>query len=82
MTIYAHDCDRCVSLGTIHMHGKAVDLYVCAKAGWESIIARHGNEPPEYTSAPVSVVRSINPEHEPALAEGLRRADALRETVQ
>jgi len=77
MPTYTHDCEKCISLGGIQLYGSPTDLYVCFKASYASIVARYGSEPWEYTSAPANALRNINPEHEPALAEGLRRAEAL-----
>jgi hypothetical protein len=54
---YTHDCDDCIFIG---QHGKT-DVYVCSgDSGREdSLIARSGNDDPEYSSFPISVARSI-----------------------
>ena len=56
--LFEHDCDGCVFLGSMHRAGRArVDLYVCnfdktpdGKQRWPTVIARFGNDGPDYSS--------------------------------
>jgi hypothetical protein len=44
---FKHDCDRCVPLGQYNGH----DLYWCQQGNWgPTVIARFGDDGPEYTS--------------------------------
>lgn len=56
---FEHDCSRCRFLGTVAAPNRGseaiADLYVCEDVGQPqgpSIIARYGNDGPEYTSVP------------------------------
>ena len=49
--LFTHDCDKCQFLGTFKKH----DLYFCA-AG-PTVVARYGNDGPEYKSG----MRLANP---------------------
>lgn len=49
--IYSHDCDCCKFLGSVNHDGKWRDLYACST----SAVIRHGNDGPEYSSAPLSM---------------------------
>ena len=58
---FTHDCDKCRFLGTIPSanHG-TVDLYVCTNDAdplGPSLIARFGDEGPDYASQPEKIVR-------------------------
>lgn len=62
MPKFTHDCDKCQFLGTEHGH----DLYICAsrmiKGLGPSIIARFGNDGPQYASVPWGAIeRAENP---------------------
>jgi hypothetical protein len=52
---FIHDCSACRFLGQF---GK-FDLYVCGKSGslGQSVVARYGDEGPDYMSAPTEVVK-------------------------
>jgi hypothetical protein len=53
---FVHDCNGCVHIGSDAEH----DYYYCAKAESDmggSIIARSGDEGPDYASCPVSIIR-------------------------
>lgn len=43
---YKHDCETCAFLG----HYNEYDLYYCSQGGTPTVIARYGDEGPEYTS--------------------------------
>ena len=43
---FEHDCDECVFLGRYEDH----DLYLCPQGGMPTVVARWGNDGPEYTS--------------------------------
>ena len=53
MSKWHHDCDECVGLFT----EGGEDWYVCPRSlGGGSLIARYGDEGPEYWSAPLSIL--------------------------
>jgi hypothetical protein len=56
MPKFTHDCDKCQFLGT----EQGCDLYICAsrmiKGLGPSIIARFGNDGPQYASVPWGVI--------------------------
>ena len=52
--LYDHDCDHCTFLGTVHYNGDWHDLYVCRN----SVLARNGDDGPEYSFAPFEYARS------------------------
>lgn len=43
---YKHDCETCKFLG----HYNEYDLYYCSQTGLPTVIARYGDDGPEYTS--------------------------------
>lgn len=55
--LFVHDCDRCTRLATytLFSDGKQYDLYICNG----SLIARFGNDGPDYISMPVSIYHQI-----------------------
>jgi hypothetical protein len=56
---YTHDCDRCVFMGRVDSY----DLYVCPQARpLPTAVARKSSDPPDYSSAPLMVVRDSPPE--------------------
>lgn len=53
---FTHDCSNCRFIGSDDEH----DFYYCLRAELDmggSVLARYGDEGPEYTSAPVSIAR-------------------------
>ena len=50
---WKHDCARCKFLGQTIGGNKAVDLYYCDSMGGKltTLIARYGNDGPDYLSA-------------------------------
>jgi len=54
MPKYTHDCDACTFLGTFFDH----DVYHCGDTLSRSIVARYGNDGPEYASMPLMVLKS------------------------
>ena len=69
---YTHDCDACRFL---YQDGD-MDIYWCMSStfGGGSVIARMGNDGPDYTSSPVSVV--LYSENDSAHTKALRKAVA------
>lgn len=68
---FHHDCDKCVFLGrfTCEMYGEC-DLYYADHGGMpDTVIARYGNDGPEYTSG-MPLVGVV-----PALTEAFNRAE-------
>ena len=52
-----HDCEACTFLGGKIVDGTFYDYYTCN----ESIIARFGNDGPEYASMPKKLVTAEHP---------------------
>jgi len=53
MPTYLHDCNHCKFLGTINVDDQIADLYYCnplKKHLSGTVIARYGNEGPNYSS--------------------------------
>ncbi len=46
MPKFVHDCDKCISLDHYDGH----DLYYCEQGGRPTLIARYGDDGPEYKS--------------------------------
>jgi len=64
---FVHDCDKCTFLG--HFYGN--DVYICK----DSIIARDGNEPWEYGSTMLSMLRNFIGDNENiGTSEGVMKA--------
>jgi hypothetical protein len=59
---FTHDCDNCEFLGQFNEY----DLYYCEDAFEPTVVARYGDDGPEYTSG----IHSSNP----ALVEARSRA--------
>ena len=75
---FEHDCDKCLFLGrheeTDPMWAKQYDLYYCANGGMpDTVIARFGDDGPEYTSGMciVGVVPPITEAHRRAIERGI-----------
>lgn len=49
---YTHDCPKCKYLGSMFIGLLTTDWYKCT----DSVIARHGNDGPEYWSMPTDMV--------------------------
>jgi hypothetical protein len=49
---YTHDCAKCKYLGSMFIGHQTADWYECT----DSVIARHGNDGPEYWSMPTDMV--------------------------
>jgi hypothetical protein len=74
--VYKHNCSQCIFLGNYAIEGKVHDLYYCPQITLPTVIARHGNEGPDYSSSieiAVSQMQDIETYHLP-LPEALRRA--------
>ena len=64
---FVHDCEKCLFLG--HFYGN--DVYICE----DSIIARDGNEPCEYRSTMLSILRNFIGDNENiGTSEGVMKA--------
>ena len=61
---YQHDCDECLFLGRF----KGNDLYYHPSDNWPTVIARHGDDGPDYISG-FAFCRTV-----PELSEALFRA--------
>ena len=58
---FQHDCDSCVYLTSYQVEGEeqARDFYFCPRCDGGSLIARYGNEGPEYSSAPWNIAEEL-----------------------
>lgn len=80
---FQHDCDRCIPLGTGHQEGEkgSYDLYFCPdnRHGFHTVLARYGNDGPDYRSfavdSNVKKLFEINPKH--VLAVTYQKAVAM-----
>lgn len=57
MAEYIHDCDSCRYLGTAILQGRTWDYYFCKDILEGTIIARYGNDGPEYSSSLIHLVK-------------------------
>jgi hypothetical protein len=75
MAHFTHDCPECESLGSFMTEdGHQTDLYVCYNDFLgPSVVARYGDEAPEYSSMPVKILMLVPLPPSHALAEALRR---------
>ncbi len=64
---YQHDCDKCTPLGEYEEY----DLYHCEQGGLPTVVARYGDDGPDYISGAAFI--GVNP----ALREAGRRSVAL-----
>lgn len=44
---YVHDCEACTPLDRIGEY----DVYICPQSGWPTVVARYGDDGPEYLSS-------------------------------
>lgn len=57
--IYKHDCHACTYIGSEVLHGKHFDFYFCDQGcNIRTVIARHGDEGPEYASCSPNLITS------------------------
>jgi hypothetical protein len=67
---FTHDCTNCTFLGRYEHEGKPHDLYYCGQAvHWPTVVARSGDDGPDYCSGMIFAEQGIQP-----YAEALRRA--------
>ncbi len=81
---FTHDCDRCTFLGRYENegHGQSHDLYWCNQGGTrDTVIARWGNDGPQYISGLpfVGQVPAITEAHRLAVEKGLIKEPATLE---
>lgn len=75
-TLYEHDCNACTYLGPFFDGADKYDLYICNTQG--SIIARYGDDGPDYTSMNGRLLSSVAVHTSlPALREAQVRAKLL-----
>ena len=55
--LYAHDCLACRFIGQTIGGQKIHDLYIHSGPSEDTVVARYGNEGPEYISRPIQDVR-------------------------
>lgn len=58
---YAHDCDHCNYLGRFEWDGQTRDLYFCGTHERGTVIARFGDDGPDYSSGIGFAERGIQP---------------------
>jgi len=51
--VWIHDCDQCKYAGSMFRENKTFDWYVCN----DSVVARFGDDGPEYWSMPKDMVK-------------------------
>ncbi len=70
---FQHDCDGCKFIGRHEYDGQECDFYICGGEGdtWRTIIARYGNEGPNYTSGGLFICVGLTPLDKFALAAGI-----------
>lgn len=69
--MFEHDCESCIFLGGGSVNGSPevwYDYYYCERGGRPTVIARYGNDGPDYLSGIYRIII------EPALAEAYHRA--------
>ena len=72
--IYIHDCERCTYLGPFQHDGTKYDLYHCMECDkWPTVVARYGDDGPEYTSGMEFAERGLTP----SLVEAMKRAEMI-----
>ena len=78
---FVHDCDDCLFLGQTIGGGRIVDLYAHENADHVTLIARYGNDGPEYFSTHLGMAR---PEGHAELwaAESLYRKEQRRKKFE
>jgi hypothetical protein len=57
---WTHDCGRCKYLGSMVVTGDTLDWYTCGTGFNKTVIARRGDDGPDYWSMPVDIMRSGN----------------------
>ena len=55
---WQHDCNKCKYLGSMVVTGDTLDWYTCGSDFQQTVIARHGDDGPDYWSMPVDIMRS------------------------
>lgn len=53
---WKHDCAKCRYLGSTLFTSEVKDWYVCGDEAHKTVIARHGDDGPEYWSVPTEVL--------------------------
>ena len=76
--MYEHDCEACRHLGTVNGADGVVDLYMCPRDGGlgPSLVARFGDDGPDYTSVPAQYAESLTGRPE------LKAAAALAKNIK
>lgn len=54
--LYIHDCNGCKFLGHTTCQDNTYDIYFCKHCDGGSLIARYGNDGPEYASCMISII--------------------------
>lgn len=77
--MYTHDCDECTYLGVYDAHGMykdlKFDLYYHYRPNCSEVVARYGNDGPEYYSSNIEFKEVL--ETNDALQEAVERAKRL-----
>lgn len=56
---WKHDCNVCKYLGSMFVLSDTLDWYTCGVDFQKTVIARYGDDGPEYWSKPVNILRSV-----------------------
>jgi hypothetical protein len=55
---WTHDCNKCKYLGSMFVLSDTLDWYTCGVGFDKTVIARYGDDGPEYWSKPVNIMHS------------------------
>lgn len=55
---FVHDCERCVYIGTVRTN-MLYDIYACPQSGHPTMVARFGDEGPDYHSGGHDIARLL-----------------------
>lgn len=70
---YEHDgCSGCVFLGELREDDIVYDLYYCPQNDVPTVIARYGNDGPDYMSGMLSTMNPLRVAKARAMARGFR----------
>jgi hypothetical protein len=70
---YQHDCDVCQFLGSYKHDEKWYDLYYCERCDDGTVLARYGDDGPDYLSLMLHVLLYVGLKSDDPLVEAARR---------
>lgn len=79
---FQHDCQTCKFIGNGVFQKKPVDWYTCdSREGSRTVIARNGNDGPQYASATIGETVTPSPVMMAALIQGLELTQAEKDKL-